>query len=148
MRLRRKRGQHKQALGRSCGGFSTKIHAACDALGHPIRFILSPGQSSDYEYALPLLEGFEPEAILADKGYDAEYILKAAESCGAQAVIPSKKNRTEQRIIDQVLYKERNLIERLFNKLKNFRRVATRYDKTDSAFLSFVHLASICLWLN
>ena len=88
MRLRRKRGPHKQALGRSCGGFSTKRHAACDALGHPIRFILSPGQSSDYEYALPLLEGFEPEAIWADKGYDAEYILKAAESCGAQAVIP------------------------------------------------------------
>ena len=148
MRLRRKRGQHKQALGRSCGGFSTKIHAACDALGNPIRFILSPGQASDCSYALPLLEGFEPQAILADKGYDADSILKAAESCGAQAVIPPKKNRTEQRTIDPILYKERNWVERLFNKLKNFRRIATRYDKTDSSFLAFVHLASICLWLN
>jgi len=130
------------------GGFSTKIHAVCDALGNPLRFILSPGQQSDYKQALNLLEGFKASAILADRGYDADYIVEKATALATQAVIPSKKNRKVQRPYDTWLYKERNLVERLFNKLKNFRRVATRYDKTDTAYLSFVHLAAIYLWLK
>jgi len=88
------------------------------------------------------------QAVLADKGYDADYIVTAAETMGAQAVIPPKANRKIQREYDAELYKERNLVERLFNKLKHFRRVATRYDKTAVAFLAFVHVASICLWLK
>lgn len=127
---------------------STKIHAVCDALGNTIRFSLTAGQVSDYKEALSLIDGLKTNAILADKGYDADYIIEAISQCGAQAVIPPKSNRNTLRVYDKALYKERNLIERLFNKLKHFRRVATRYDKTASAFLAFVHLASICLWLN
>ena len=124
----RKKGQKNQSLGRSCGGFSIKIHAACDALGNPIRVILTSGEVSDYKQALPLLDGFKAKAVLADKGYDADYIIQAASKIGAQAVIPPKKTRSSTRSWDKTLYKERNLIERLFGKLKHFRRVATRYD--------------------
>ncbi len=95
-----------------------------------------------------MLEGIRADAVLADKGYDADYIVEAAGNMGAVAVIPPKSNRKIQREYDKDLYKERNLVERLFNKLKHFRRVATRYDKTASAFLAFIHLASICLWLK
>jgi transposase len=143
-----KRGQQNQALGRSCGGFSTKIHAVCDALGNPIRFTITAGQVSDYREALTLIDGFKTKSVLADKGYDADYIVEGALKCGAEAVIPPKSSRNNPREYDKELYKERNLIERLFNKLKHFRRVATRYDKTASAFLAFVHIAAICLWLK
>lgn len=143
-----KRGQQSQALGCSCGGFSTKIHAVCDALGNPISFSLTAGQVSDYKEALSLIDGFKTSAILADKGYDADYVIEAAVRCGAQAIIPTKSNRKTRHEYDKALYKERNLIERLFNKLKLSRRVATPYDKTASVFLGFIHLAAICLWLN
>jgi len=88
------------------------------------------------------------KALLADKGYDADYIIEAASNMGAIAVIPPKSNRRNRREYDKELYKERNLVERFFNKIKHFRRVATRYDKTASAFLAFIHVASICLWLK
>jgi transposase len=117
-------------------------------LGNPLRFILSPGQQSDYKQALNLITGFHAGAVLADRGYDADSIVHAIHSTGAQAVIPSKKNRKQPRSYDAWLYKERNLVERLFNKLKNFRRVATRYDKTDLAYSSFLYLAGIYLWLK
>ena len=103
---------------------------------------------SDYTQALTLLEGIKASAILADKGYDADYIVDAAKAMEADVVIPPRSMRKNPRIIDKDLYKERNLIERLFNKLKHFRRVATRYDKTASAYLSFVLIAGICLWLK
>jgi transposase len=138
----------KQSLGRGCGGFSTKIHAVCDALGNPVRFILSEGQRSDFTKALHLLEGFKAEAVLADKGYDADYVVRRIEEMGASVVIPSKENRIEKRPLDGVLYKERNWVERLFNKLKHFRRVATRYDKLDCSFMSFIAIASIYLLLK
>ena len=138
----------EQALGRSRGGFSTKIHALCDSLGNPLRFILTPGQRSDFLAASELLRGYKPQAVLADKGYDADYLIEQIQSQGAIAVIPSKKNRRQQRDYDSFLYKERNQVERLFNKLKNFRRVATRYDKLDVAFLGFIYLAAIFLWLK
>ncbi len=113
-----------------------------------MRFILTGGQRNDCTQALQLLEGLRAEAVLADKGYDADYIVEAAGNMRAIAVIPPKSNRKIQREYDKELYKERNLVERLFNKLKHFRRVATRYDKTASAFLAFIHIASICLWLK
>ncbi|QBR84945.1 IS5 family transposase [Legionella israelensis] len=143
-----KRGQENQALGRSKGGFSTKIHALCDALGNPLKFILTPGQTSDYTQALPLLEGLTTTAILADKEYDADYIINAATDMNAVAIIPPKANRKAQREYDKEIYKERNLIERMFNKLKHFRRVATRYDKLAQSFLSFVYIAATALWLR
>ena len=137
-----------QALGRSVGGFSTKIHAVCDSHRNPLKFILSGGEQSDFKKALPLLEGLKAEFVLADRGYDADYVVEAIQKMGAEAVIPPKKNRKVLREYDEHLYKERNLVERLFNKLKNFRRVATRYDKLDVTFLAFIHLASITLWLK
>jgi transposase len=97
---------------------------------------------------LDLLAGYTPEAVLADKGYDSDAVVKAVEDMGAVAVIPPKSNRKIQREYDKFLYKERNLVERLFNKLKNFRRVATRYDKLDITFLGFIYLAAITLWLK
>ena len=110
----RERGQENQALGRSRGGFSTKIHAACDSLGNPLRFILTGGQRNDCTQALQLLEGIRADAVLADKGYDADYIVEAAVNMQAIAVIPPKSNRIIQREYDKELYKERNLVERLY----------------------------------
>lgn len=95
-----------------------------------------------------MLENIKGEALLADKGYDTNYIVEAAENMGAMVVIPPKKNRIIQREYDKDLYKERNLVERLFNKIKNFRRVATRYDKLASSFMDFINIAAICIWLN
>ena len=130
------------------GGFSTKIHALCDALGNPLRFILSPGQPSDYKQALNLRQGFQADAVLVDRSYDADYLIQAIHESEAETVIPARKNRKQPRQYDSWLYTERNLVECLFNKLKNFRRVATRYDKTNTAYLSFIHLAGIYLWLK
>jgi transposase len=144
----RKRGQHLQALGRSRGGFSTKIHAACDSHGNPLRFILTAGSCADYDCALALLEGLPAEAVIADKGYDADYLVEAIRRKKAQVVIPARCHRKVPREHDAYLYKERNLIERMFNQLKHFRRIGTRYDKTALSFLSFLHLAGIYLWLK
>lgn len=149
MRGRGKKSTGPQALGRSRGGFSTKIHATCDSHGNPLRFILTPGQASDHTQAHALLENLQAEAaILADKGYDSDALVQTIAETGVQCIIPPTKNRKEQREYDTHLYKERNQVERLFNKLKNFRRIATRYDKLDVAFLSFIHLAAIYLWLK
>ena len=86
--------------------------------------------------------------MLADKGYDADYIVKAIEDMGAEVVIPPRSMRNEQREYDKILYEERNNIERMFGKLKHFRRVATRYDKLAVSYMSFVMVASIFLWLK
>jgi transposase len=145
---RGKKSNGEQALGRSVGGFSTKIHALCDSHGNPLRFILTGGERSDYTQAKALLENFTAQAVLADRGYDADYIIETVQAMGGEAVIPCKKNRKTFRPHDEHLYKERNLVERLFNKLKNFRRVATRYDKLDVTFHSFICLAGIYLWLK
>lgn len=95
-----------------------------------------------------MLKDLRAKAVLADKGYDADYIVEAAYHMEAEAVIPPKSNRIVQRQYDETLYKERNLVERLFNKLKQFRRVATRYDKTAESFLAFIHIAAAFLWLK
>lgn len=143
-----KRGQEKQALGRSRGGFSTKIHAVCDSHGNPLRFILTGGNCSDYDCCLELLKGGRAKAVLADKGYDADYVVEAIRSMGAEVVIPPRSHRKTPRDYDRHLYKERNLIERMFNLLKHFLRISTRYDKTALSFVSFLHLAGAYLWLR
>jgi putative transposase len=135
-------------LGRSRGGLSTKIHAAGDALGNPLRLIASPGQRNDIAFAHDLVEGLVADAAIADKGYDADHLCATIAETGTQIVIPPKRNRKVQRAYDRDLYKERNLIERLFNKLKQFRRVATRYDKLLRNFMGFVKLAAIAIWLR
>jgi transposase len=138
-------GIQQQEVGRSKGGFTTKLHAACDALGNPIRFFITPGQRSDYTKALDLIDGQVMQALLADKGYNANYMIEAPIQVGAGAVIPPSSIRKTPGNYDSTLYKERNLIERMFNKLKNFRRVATRYDKLSIAYPSFVAVAALYL---
>ncbi|OJY01967.1 MAG: IS5 family transposase [Rhizobiales bacterium 63-22] len=135
-------------MGRSRGGLSTKIHAAGDALGLPVRLIASPGQRNDIAVAHELIDGFEPDATIADKGNDADHLARKIADGGAIVVIPPRRNRKDQRPYDADLYKARNIVERFFNKLKQFRRVATRYDKLLANFLGFVKLAAIAIWLR
>ena len=127
---------------------STKIHAATEALGLPVRLIASPGQRNDIAFAHHLIDGFETGATLADKGYDADHLASRIAENGAEVIIPPKRNRKVQRSYDTDLYKERNRIERFFSKLKHFRRVATRYDKLLANFMGFVKLAAIAIWLR
>jgi len=95
-----------------------------------------------------LIDGIDAEATIADKGYDADHLADRITENGAQVVIPPKRNRKVQRPYDAELYKERNRIERFFSKLKQFRRVATRYDKLLANFMGFVKLAAIAIWLR
>ena len=118
-----------------------------DALGNPLRVILSAGQIADIDCAAKTVEHLPTQAVVADKGYDADHFIAKIEASGAQAVIPPRSNRLVQRNFDRQLYKDRNLIERFFARIKHFRRIATRYDKLASSFLSFVHLASAFVWL-
>jgi transposase len=106
------------------------------------------GEASDYTQALALLDGMAAKAILAHRGYDADDVVKAPEFMGSEGVMASKSNCKNPRHFDKALYRERNCIERVFNQLKNFRHVATRYDTTASACLAFVIVAGICLWLK
>ena len=135
-------------MGKSRGGLSTKIHAAVDALGNPIRLVLTPGQSSEYAQAEALIEGFEATYVLADKGYDSEAFIKAIEEQGGVAVIPCRKNRLVQREYDKYLYKERNLVERFFQKLKHWRRIATRYERLARNYAAMLNLVAAVIWLN
>ena len=126
---------------------STKIHAAVDALGNPVRLLLTAGQASEYGQASALIDGFDAAYILADKGYDSDKFIGELEKAGATAVIPPRKNRKEQREYDQALYKERNLVERLFQKLKHFRRIATRYERLKRNYQAMLFLVSSVIWL-
>lgn len=128
---------------------STKIHATVDALGNPTGFVLTPGQACDLEGADVLLPMVEAQTVLADKGYDAdERVIRLLEQAGKTVVIPPKRNRKDQREYDKELYKSRHLIENFFCKLKQFRAIATRYDKTARNFLAAVYLAASAIWLN
>ena len=109
---------------------------------------LTPGQASDISQAGPLLDEVEPEAFLADKAYDADALIDTLEQRGIVPVIPSKANRLKPRDTDFALYRERNLVERFFNKLKHFRAIATRYDKLANTFLAAVMLVCVLFWLN
>jgi transposase len=146
-RSAQKRGSD-QAIGRSKGGLSTKIHATVDALGNPTGFHLTGGQACELDGADVLLPQLEAETVIADKGFDADArVLIPLQKAGKTAVIPPKANRKEQREYDKELYKARHLIENFFAKLKLFRAIATRYDKTARNFLAAIHLAASTIWL-
>lgn len=119
-----------------------------DTLGRPLRFILTAGQSGDVLTAPALLDGFTAEAVLADKAYDSNALRQRIADIGAEAVIPS--NRTRKVIIphNADIYRHRNRIERCFNKLKHFRRFATRYDRRAVHFQAFIHLAAAMIWMR
>ena len=135
-------------MGRSRGGLSTKIHLVTDAQGQPVRFALTGGQAADAPQAIPLLAGIETEAVIADKGYESNRILAFIQEQGAEAVIPPKSNRTAPWEYNRELYRTRNLIERAFNKLKQWRRLATRYDRKSLYFLSAPYLVAAVVWGN
>lgn len=128
---------------------STKINATVDALGNPTSFCLTPGQACDLDGSDVLLPPLEAPTILADKGYDADdRVLIPLREAGKEIVIPPKKNRKEQRSYDKELYKARHLIENFFCRLKQYRAIATRYDKTSRNFLAAIYLAASIVWLN
>ena len=127
---------------------TTKLHALCDALGNPVRLILTPGNVADCTQAEPLLKNIGTASVLADKGYDTDAIVQLISDKGAIVVIPPKANRIIQRLCDFALYRERNLVERFFNKIKHYRAVATRYAKRGRNYMAFVSLVSVMLWIK
>ena len=127
---------------------TTKIHMLADALGRPLRFALTGGQAHDIVAAPALLEGMQGGAVIADKAYDTNDLRQRIADAGMRAVIPSKRSRNVAIPHDPTLYKARNHIERCFNKLKHFRRFATRFDRRDIHFLAFIHLAAAMLWMR
>jgi transposase len=143
-----KSGHVAQALGRSKGGFTTKIHALVDALGNPIKFTLTPGQQHDITQVGILLENICNSNILADKAYYSTKLIEVIESKGCTVVIPAKRNSKNPRAIDKHIYKERHLIENFFSKIKHFRRVFSRFDKTISSYLGFINFAGALIWMR
>jgi transposase len=127
---------------------STKIHVLVDALGNPFNLMLTPGQNHDVTAAEPLLETADPRALIGDKAYDSDALIEALEQRAITPVIPPRENRKERRPCDFALYRERNLAERFWNKIKHYRGIATRYDKLARNFLGAVHLVSAIILLN
>ena len=143
---RRKGGTERNAL----GGFSTKINARTNAEGLPIGIVITPGQAHDVT-AFPALMheiDHDPEQMLGDNGYDSAAVRQEIEKRGGETVIPTTASRKIQQVVDKAIYALRNRIERFFNRLKNSRRVATRYDKLVESFVAFVLLASIRCWIK
>jgi transposase len=139
----------RQSIGRSRGGLTSKIHALVDTNGLPVRLALTAGEAHDNRLADKLLSRLKSGSmLLADRGYDADWIRALVARKGALANIPPRSNRSEPICFSPYLYRARNLVERFFNKIKHCRRVATRYDKLAANYLAFVQLASIRLWLR
>ncbi len=139
--------QFDQGLGRSKGGFSTKIHAKVDTLGNPLKFIITAGQTSDITQAEALLEGETGAYVIGDKGYDSKALRNAIIQRGCEPVIPSRSNSLDPWEYDKDIYKERHVVECYFSKMKHFRRVFSRFDKTARNLASFLCFegAIICL---
>ena len=127
---------------------TTKIHVAVDTRGQPVELRLGPGQEADVTRGEELLASHEPEFVIADKGYDSDKLVEAIARHGAKAVIPPRSNRNTQRRYSKRRYKQRNLVERFINRLKHYRRIATRYEKTARNYLTFVNLAATLLSLG
>jgi transposase len=138
----------KQSMGRSRGGLTSKIYAVVDTNGLPVRLALTAGEAHDNRLAGNLLSRLKSGAmLLADRGYDADWIRAFAAKRRAWANIPPRSNRNEPICFSPYLYRARNLIERFFNRIKQCRRIATRYDKLAANYLAFIQPASIRLWL-
>lgn len=146
--LKKNGDQATQALGRSRGGFSTKIHVTTDALGNPLRLALTAGQRHDMIKAHDLIVDLAFERIIADRSYSAKDFRDQIVADGMEAVIPPKRNAKQPHEYDAWLYRERHLVECFIGKLKQFRRVFSRFDKLAHRYLGFVHLASVLIWLR
>jgi transposase len=137
-------------LGRSRGGFSTKLHLRCDARGLPLALVLTPGEAHETRAFADLVEDLAAgtRCLLGDMGYDADWVREELLVRGVLPVIPPNPVRKEAPSLDRELYRLRDRVERLVGRLKQFRAVATRYDKTAESFLAFVQLAAARLWLR
>jgi transposase len=146
----RKRGAFNNAIGRSRGGQTTKIHALTDEIGRPLAFLITPGNTHDLVGARRLIAMVRhPRRLLADRAYDAKSLRDELAQRRIKAVIPPNPTRKHPHRYDKNAYKSRNVIERMFCHLKDFRRIATRYDKRADIFLSTIHLiAAIAWWIN
>ncbi|HXN31308.1 MAG TPA: IS5 family transposase [Polyangiaceae bacterium] len=144
-RARQKRGH--QEIGRSRGGPSTKIHAVVDALGNPVRLLLTPGQTHEMKVAHELLAGICDAYVAGDMAYDAQSLVQDLGARRCVVVIPSNPTRATQREIDKHVYKERRLVENFFQRIKRSRRIAMRFEKLSRNYLAFVHLAAALVWL-
>ena len=143
---RLKKGEFEEAIGRSRGGRTSKIHALADDRGRPVAFALTPGNVADVGMAIPLLAAVaKPKRLLADKAYDADSLRRWLKQRKIRAAIPSTASRRTPYPLDRAAYKRRNVIERMFCKLKNWRRIATRYDRLARNYLSSLALAAIII---
>lgn len=138
----------KECLGRSKGGYTSKIHAVVDALGNPIKLIITPGQRSDITQAPALIDGLKFSYGMGDKAYDANAFRAQIERQGGIAVIPPRNNRKEQIVYDEDIYKNRYVIECFFGKIKFMRRIFSRFDKSVRNFAAFLALAASLVWLR
>jgi transposase len=149
--LKKSGGQEAQALGRSRGGFTTKIHLTVDGLGNPLRLRLTAGQASDIGQAVELVDGFAFDHLIADRGYAAQAFYDWVVEQAMEPVIPPHQRATgdnADRPYDRWLYRERHLIECFINKIKHFRRVFSRFDKLASRYMGFLLFASSLIWLR
>jgi len=146
----RKRGTQKEDLGRSKGGFTTKIHLLTNSHGLPMKVEITAGQVSDYIGYDDVMDDDlpPPKVLIADKGYDSDAIREDVRARGGEPVIPPRRNRKVQTQVDCYIYALRNMVERCINKLKNARRLATRYDKTATSYLGFIEIVSARLWFR
>jgi transposase len=140
-------GQSNQALGRSRGGFTTKIHISVDAHGNPLRLQLTAGQRHGITQAQALTDEFEYERLIADCSYDADDFVEHLQAQGAVPVIPSRSNRRQPRDFDRYVYRERRLIECFINKIKQYRRIFSRFDKLDTRYMGFLAFVAALIWL-
>ena len=148
MRGRCPKKHGEQALGRSRGGFTTKIHVAVDGLGNALRFCLTAGQRHDITQAQHLLEGFDFEHLIADRGYSAAHFIDYLLDRGINAVIPPHQRAKLLREYDEWLYRERHLVECFIGKIKHFRRIFSRFDKLDNSYSGFLHFVGALIWLR
>ena len=137
-----------EAIGRSRGGLTTKIHAIVDALGLPLKFIITGGNVSDISTAKTLCQSLFLTQVLADKGYDSDKFRDFLKQRECVPVIPGRSNRKNPVIYDKILYKERNYIERFFGKIKHFHRVSMRHEKTTRNYLAILNLVGALAWLE
>jgi transposase len=119
-----------------------------DALGNPLRLLLTAGQCHDSPQATHLIEGYEPLVLIADKGYYSDALIESVTAKGIEVVVPPKKNRLVQREYDRHLYRERHLIECFINKIKQYRRVFSRFEKLSKNYLGFLSFVSALIWLR
>jgi len=134
-------------IGRTKGGRNTKLHAVCDGQGRPLVLLLTPGNVHDGKVAKALIEALPPSAeLVADKGYDSQGLRAWLAERGTKAVIPPRKNRKIQYEYDRAIYQQRNIIERMFCRLKDWRRIATRFDRNVKNFIGAIALAASVIW--